>query len=153
VSDDTGDLGLADGTDFTVKTLAQVEGAGPKLPSPTEVTNAVLPVLVSGEGREALGGVAHKAADRVGIEGQEEGDEEVVGIPKRLEGLLPDAVVRGGVHQEHAQKHDMAGDATGLSVVNLNSGNRANLRLFNVVEAGGWLASISQDNFGVTYLT
>jgi hypothetical protein len=148
VSDDTGDLGLANGTDFTVETLAQVEGAGPKLPSPTEVTNAVLPVLVSGEGGEALGGVAHKASDRVGIEGQEEGDEEVVGVPKRLEGLLPDAVVRRGVHQEHAQKHDMAGDATGLSVVNLNSGDGANLRLFDVVEAGGRSAPIRPDNLG-----
>jgi hypothetical protein len=31
-----------------------------------------------------------------------------MGVPKRLEALLPDRDVRGGVHQEHDEEHPAA---------------------------------------------
>lgn len=60
------------------------------------------------------------------------------------------------IHQQHAQKHDMACDSTSLGVVNLYSQLWADLILFDVVEAVGQSAS-SFDMFGygfqTTYLT
>lgn len=40
----------------------------------------------------------------------------------------------GGVHEKHAQQHDMACNATWLNIVNLKGGNRTNLSLLNVVK-------------------
>lgn len=134
VPDDTGDLGLTGGTDFTPQTLDKVETTGPELPSPTQVTDAMLPVVVTSEWRETLGGVTDEAADSMSVEGEEEWDEEMVSVPEGLEGLLSNAVMGGRVHQKHAEQHDVAGDTTGLGVVNLKGGNGTNLRLLDVVE-------------------
>jgi hypothetical protein len=101
--DDTSDLGLAHGADLAVQPLDEVEAARPEFPSPAQVSNTVLPVLVTGKWRVALGRVADEAADCVGVQGEEERNEQVVDVPERLEGLLPDAVVRSRVHQKHAQ--------------------------------------------------
>jgi hypothetical protein len=133
--DDTSDLGLAHGADLAVQPLDEVEAARPEFPSPAQVSNTVLPVLVTGKWREALGRVADEAADCVGVQGEEEGNEQVVDVPERLEGLLPDAVVRGRVHQKHAQKHHMASDAARLGIVDLHSRHWANLSLLDVIEA------------------
>lgn len=137
------DLGFADGADFAVQALQKVEAARPELPAPAEVADAVLPVLLAGEGREAVGGVAHEAADGVGVQGQEEGDEEVVGVPEGFEGLLADAVVGGRVHQEHAEEHHMAGDTAGLGVVNLDCRYGANLGLLDVEETVAGLVMVT----------
>ncbi len=59
-----------------------------------------------------------------------------MGVPEGLERLLPDAMVRRGVHEEHAKEHDVACDAAGLSIVDLDRGDRTDLRLLNVEEAG-----------------
>jgi hypothetical protein len=59
----------------------------------------------------------------------------MVHVPERFKGLLPDTMVRRRVHEEHAQKHHMARDATGLCVVDLESRHRANLGLLDVEEA------------------
>ena len=83
--DDAGNLGLTNGADFTVETLAEVEASSPQLPSPAEITDAVLPVLVAGKGRVALGSIADEAADGVGVETEQERDEEVVSVPEGLE--------------------------------------------------------------------
>lgn len=70
----------------------------------------------------------------MGVEGKEERDEEMVSVPERFEGLLADARMGCGVHQHHAKEHDVAGDASRLSVMNLDGGNRTNLCDFDVVE-------------------
>lgn len=57
-------------------------------------------------------------------------------VPKGLEALLANFVMGCGIHQQHAQKHDMSCNSSGLRVVNLKSGNRSNLVLFNVEKAG-----------------
>lgn len=100
--DDTGDPGLAQGADLAVEPLQEVEATGPKLPSPAQVANAVRPEFVTSKGRVRLGRVTDEAADRVGVKTEEEGNEQVMGIPKSLERLLSDAVVGRRVHQQHA---------------------------------------------------
>jgi len=136
VTDDTGDAGLAAGADLTVETLDQIDAASPELPSPPEVTDAVVPIILASEWRVCVLGRAHKAPDGVGVQTQEEGDEQVVGVPERLERLLPDAVVGRRVHEQHAEQHDVAGNAAGLRVVNLDGSAGANLVLLDVKEAG-----------------
>lgn len=42
----------------------------------------------------------------------------------------------GGIHEQHAQKHDMASHTAGLSVVNLDSRFGSDLGLLDVEEAG-----------------
>lgn len=69
------------------------------------------------------------------IHSQEEGDEQVVGIPERLERLLANSMMGSGVHQQHAEEHDVAGDTTGLSVVDLYGKDRSNLGSLNIEEA------------------
>lgn len=134
MSDNTGDLGFAARTNLTVETLDKVETTGPELPSPAEVTNAVLPVFTSGEGREGSGAVTDEAADGMGVETKHERDEQVVGVPEGLETLLADLGVGSGIHHHHAEKHDVTGNTTGLLVVNVQSGTGTELSPLNVVE-------------------
>jgi hypothetical protein len=70
------------------------------------------------------------------VESQHEWNKQVMCIPESLVGLLADAMVGGGIHQHHAQKHYMSSDTTCLGKVNLNCSLRPNLILFNIVEAG-----------------
>ena len=117
--DDTGDLGVAKSTDLTVQTLDEIQATGPELPPPSEITDTYGPVRVARERRDWERGAAHEASDGVRVQAEEEGDEEVVRVPERLERLLSDAVVRGRVHEHHAQEHHMSRNAAGFRVVDL----------------------------------
>ena len=50
VTDDFVDFGGASGADFTVETLAEVDGAAPEFPAPAFVADAVVPEVCTGEG-------------------------------------------------------------------------------------------------------
>lgn len=71
----------------------------------------------------------------MGVESQHKGNEQVVGIPKGLEGLLADATVRGGIHEHHAQEHDMACDPARFGEVYLDGLLTAQTVCLDVVEA------------------
>jgi hypothetical protein len=96
----------------------------------------VRPEAVAGEGRVRVGAVTHEAAGRVRVQREQERNEKVVGVVEGLVRLLADLRVRGRVHEEHAQQHDVAGDAAGLGVVDLDRGLGADLRALDIVEAG-----------------
>lgn len=85
VANNTSDLGTAASADLPVGTLHEVESSSPKLPSPAEVADAVVPVILSSKWRVRQGGIAHEAASGVGVQSQEKGNEEVVGVPEGLE--------------------------------------------------------------------
>ena len=135
MTDDLDNLGLASAANFTVQSVAVVETTTDELPTPTLVTNAVRPEVVARERRERQFGVTDEAANGVRVHGQEEGDEEVVSVPKGLEGLLSDLRVRCCVHEQHAEQHDVTSDATGLRVMDLQGKLRTNLADFDVEEA------------------
>lgn len=71
----------------------------------------------------------------MGIHAQQEWDEEVVGIPESLKGLLANPVVGSRVHHEHAEKHDVTSYTTRLGVMNLNSQLRPDLCSLDIEEA------------------
>ena len=58
----------------------------------------------------------------------------MVRVPECFEGLLADLVVCSCVHEEHAQKHDVACDTPSLGVVNIEGGLGADLAQFDVEE-------------------
>ena len=78
------------------------------------------PEGLAGKRRKGILGISNEAVGCVSVHSQQEGDEEVMCVPERLERLLAYAVMRCGVHEEHTQQHDMASDATGLRIVDLN---------------------------------
>lgn len=69
------------------------------------------------------------------VQGEQEGNEEVVGVPESFVGLLLYSGMCGGIHQQHAQQHNMSSNTANLRVVNLYGSLRANLRSLNVEEA------------------
>ena len=135
VPNDASNLGFANGTNLAVKAFQKVETAGPKLPSPAQIADAVGPVIIPTKGREPFCCIPDEATNRVRVETKEEGDEKMVGVPEGLKRLLPDAVVGGCVHQEHAKQHEMASDTTGLGIVDLHRRHRPDLGFLDVEEA------------------
>jgi hypothetical protein len=135
VTHDLDDLGLASAADLTVESIAEVETTANKLPSPTLVTDAVSPESYLVEWGERRSSVTNEAAGSVGVHAEQERNEEVVGVPKGLEGLLSDPVVCGGVDQQHAEQHDVSCNATSLGVMDLKCDLRANLGALDVEEA------------------
>ena len=102
-------------------TLAKVEDTRPDGVAPALVPEAVLGAVEGEfllEGR--VGGVTHEAADGMGVQADHEEESEVVGVPEGLEALVADLLVRGGVHEHHDEEHNVASEATGLSVVDLD---------------------------------
>jgi hypothetical protein len=96
------DLGFTPAANLTVEAITEVKTTAYKLPSPTLVTNAMGPEVVFVERRESRSSVTNEAAGSVGVHAEQEGNEEVVGVPKRLKGLLANPVMRSGVDQQHA---------------------------------------------------
>ena len=71
----------------------------------------------------------------MGVEGEKERYEEVVGVPERFVGLLAYSNVRGREHHEHAEQHDMTRNTASLGVVDLHSGLGSYLISFDIEEA------------------
>jgi hypothetical protein len=103
VSHDASDFSLAECTNLTIETLKQISSSREELPSPTEITDAVRPVIVTSEGRKAIGSVSDEASHGMGVQSQEERNEQMVSVPEGLKRLLADLVMGGRVHQEHAE--------------------------------------------------
>lgn len=102
----------------------------------------MLPEDLAGERRESVGGVTDEAAHSVRVHAQKEGDEQVVSVPERLERLLSNSVVSSRVHQQHAEKHHVAGNSTGLGVVDLKRQHGSDLRPLNVEKAAPLLVIV-----------
>jgi hypothetical protein len=105
----------------------------------------VIPVLLASKWREGIRSITNEAAGGVGVETQQERDEQMVRVPESLERLLSNAVVSGCVHQQHAEKHNVTSHTTSLSVVDLYGSVGSNLRLLDVEKTG----EISSNSFSM----
>lgn len=121
--------------DFAVDALREVDASTPQFPAPPFVADAVVPKRRAGERGEGFLGVAHEAAGCVGVEGEKERDEEVMGVPERFVRLLPDFGMGGGEHQQHTEEHDMSRNATGFRVVYLHRRHGSQFVPFHVEKA------------------
>lgn len=140
MADNASDTGCSTSPDLTIETLDQVNTTAKELPSPTLITDTVLPEEGAVKGRDAVGSVTDETTNGVSVHSQHEGDEQVVSVPERLEGLLANSVVRSCVHEKHAEKHNVARNATGLGVVDLDGEHWSDLGSLDVEEATGSLA-------------
>lgn len=136
MSDNLGDGGLSCGTYFSVNTLTKVQDTYPQSESPALVSNTVIPKVLSGEWRKSISSITDEASDRMGVKTEHKDESQMMGVPESLEALLTNLLVGGCVHQEHAKKHYMSSNSTGLLVVNIKGVERTNLRFLDVVEAG-----------------
>jgi hypothetical protein len=135
MSDNLDNLGFPSAADLAVETIHEIQPTSDKLPSPPLVPDAVRPEVVSGEWRKRGNSVADEAAGGVRVHTKQEWDEEVMGVPESLKRLLSDPVVRSGVHEQHAEQHDVSGNAASFGVVNLESNLGTDLTLLYVEEA------------------
>jgi hypothetical protein len=85
VADNLDNLGLAPAANLAVQTVDKVKTTAYKLPSPALVADAVGPEVGLVERRKGRGGVTDEAARGMGVHAKQERDEEVVGVPERLE--------------------------------------------------------------------
>ena len=128
------DLGLPSGSDFSIDALTEVDGSPHELPSPPLIPDAMTPEPFASKRTIRLSAISDEAPGRVRVHGQQERDEEVMRVPKRLIALLSDLGVRRRVHEQHAEQHDVSGDAAGLGIVDLHGGLAADLRALDVEE-------------------
>lgn len=78
---------------------------------------------VEWESRDVVGknGVSNEATSGVGKETDHEEECKMMGIPESLEALLTNFVVRGGIHEQQDQKHEMTRYSSRLCIVDLKS--------------------------------
>lgn len=135
VNKNFGKLGRLPSPDLPPNALSEVKNARPDDESPAEVTQTVL----GGIEWEAcnvvrVNSVAHETTGRMRVESDHEEEREMMGVPKRLEALLADLLMSRRVHEDKDEKHEMAGDAARLGVVNLLGGDLPNLSAFDIDE-------------------
>lgn len=82
---DLHDLCVPPGADLAVEAFDQVQASAHELPSPSLVAQAVVPEHLARERGNGRDGVADEAPGGVGVHAKQERDEEVVGVPERLE--------------------------------------------------------------------
>ena len=64
----------------------------------------MVPERLSGEGRVGLSSVSHETSSGMGVERQHEDDEQMMGVPEGLEGLLADLGVCPAVLSEEVPR-------------------------------------------------
>lgn len=126
VDEDLGELSRTAGADLPVDTLEEVDDTGPDDVAPRKIANANIRV-VEGEcaGERWQSGRADEASSGVRVDADHKEERQVVSIPERLETLLADFCMGGTVHKDHDEQHDMASDATRLTVVDIEGIHRA----------------------------
>lgn len=58
----------------------------------------MIPEIVSRKWRNRVCRVSYETAGGVGVNTEKERNKQMVGIPERFEGLLPDTMVRSCIH-------------------------------------------------------
>ena len=120
VHEDLGETGRTPRTHFAQDALAEVQDTRPDREAPAVVSQTVL-CRVEGEHPDVIrvDRIAHEAARRVSIQAQHEEECQVVRVPKDLKALVADLLVRGGVHEDHDEQHEVPSDASRLGVVDV----------------------------------
>jgi hypothetical protein len=94
----------------------------------------VAPEVITSEGREWVGSITNEASGGVGVETKHEWNKKMMSVPECLKGLLADLRMCGRIHQEHAEKHHMPSNTSGLCIVDFDGGNLSDLGLLDIEE-------------------
>ena len=127
MNQDLGELGRASATNFTVNTFSKVENTRPNDKPPALITETVLR-RVEGEGCDVVrvNTVTDEATSSMTVKSNHEKECQVMGVPESLEALIANLPMRGSVHQEHDQEHEVTGDTTSLRVMDILGANLSN---------------------------
>lgn len=123
MNEDFGQASSTSSADLTPDSFSEVDDTGPDNETPAEVSKAMLG-RIEREGRDEVwfDRVPNEATGGMGVETKHEEERKVVGVPEGLKALLSNLRMRGRIHHDHDEEHEMAGDASRLSVVDLKSG-------------------------------
>lgn len=156
VDEDLGEFGSPASPPLPEYTFTEVNNEWPDNESPTHISETVLSG-VEGECGDVgrINGVTDEASGCMTEQGQHKEESKVMCVPEGLETLVANLVMCGGVHQQQAEKHEVAGDTTGLSVVDIEGGDFPELQTLNVDEVdivGGGVHD-GPENHGISDLT
>ena len=128
MNEDLRQASCAPGPNLAPNPLSKVDDTRPDGEAPALVSQAVIR-LVEGEHSRirGFGRVAHEASGGMGVQTDHEEERKVVRVPESLKALVANLVVRRGVHEDHDQEHEVAGDASRLRVVNVQGNLGPNL--------------------------
>lgn len=116
--------------ELAVRALAEVQDPRPNGEPPTHVPETVVGVVKwENVCISRIDAVADETTCCVRIQPEGEEKGEMVRVPERFEALVAHFSTCSCVDEEHDEKHEVSGDAAGLSVVNLKRGLLANLCL------------------------
>ena len=120
MNEDLGKASCTPRTNLAPHPLSKVDNARPDGEPPAEVPETVFRG-VEGERGDVVGvsRVTDEASGGMGVETEHEEERKVVRVPESLEALIANLVVRSGVHEEHDEEHEVAGDASRLGVMNV----------------------------------
>ena len=125
---DLGQAGCTPRTNLTPNPLSKVDNAGPDGETPALVAETVGRAVERERGDVlGVGRVTDEASGGMGVETEHEEERKVVRVPESLEALIANLVVRSGVHEEHDEEHEVAGDASRLGVMNVKCNFGADL--------------------------
>lgn len=120
MDEDLGELGRTAGADLPPDTLEEVDDTGPDDVAPRKIANANIRVVEGERAGECWQrGRADEASSSVRVNADHKEECQVVSVPERLETLLANFCMGGAVHDDHDEQHDMASDATRLTVVDI----------------------------------
>jgi len=120
VNKDLGQLRSPPGSVFSVHPLAKVKKTWPDGEPPALVPKTVFR-RIEWECRDIIwvNRITNEAASSVRVKPNHEEKCEVMGVPERFEALVTNLVVRGRIHQDHNEQHEVPRDTTRLRIVNL----------------------------------
>lgn len=106
---------------LSIYSFGQIQSTTDQLPSPALISETVVPEIFASKRRHGLDSIPNEASSSMAVHGQKKRYKQMMRVPKRFIGLLPNLLMRRGVYEKHAKKHDMACYSTSLSIVDLNS--------------------------------
>ena len=76
---------------------------------------------VEGEGWDVIGfdGVTDETTSRVRVEADHEEERQMMCVPECLEALMTNLVMGCGVHEQHDDEHEVTGDSSWLSIMDV----------------------------------
>ena len=115
-----GESGGATCPNLPPDTLAKVDNSGPDGESPTEIAYAVVHRVEREIGNKVgIGRVTDETTGSMSVKAEHKKERKVMSVPECFEALGADFVMRGGVHEDQDEEHEVAGNATRLCVVNV----------------------------------
>ncbi len=128
VHENLGEAGCTSSPNLPENPLTEIDDTRPDGEPPALISETVF-CRIERETRDVVGisGVTDEASGGMTIKTDHEEERKVVSVPEGLKALVTNLVVCGGVHQDHDEQHEVAGDTTWLGVMDVQRSLGTNL--------------------------